>query len=47
MTERFQRNTTVIIHHKNIQILTTEVFKVIINICPPITKTFFNFRRNR
>ena len=35
------------IHHKNIQILTTEVFKVVNNTCPPIMKTFFDFRENR
>ena len=45
--EFLQRNTSVSIHHKNIQILTTEVFKVVNNICPPIMKTFFDFRENR
>ena len=37
----------VITHHKNIQTLATEVFKVVNNICPPIMKTFFDFRENR
>ena len=41
-----QRNRSVSIHHKNIQTLTTEVFKVVNNICPPIMKTFFDFREN-
>ena len=38
--EPLPRNRSVSIHHKNIQTLTTEVFKVVNNICPPITKTF-------
>ena len=42
-----QRNRSVSIHHKNIQTLTAEVFKVVNNICPPIMKTFFDFRENR
>ena len=42
-----QRNRSVSIHHKNIQTLTTEVFKVVNNICPPIMKTFCDFRENR
>ena len=42
-----QRNRSVSIHHKNIQTLTTEVLKVVNNICPPIMKTFFDFRGNR
>ena len=45
--ELLQRNRSVSIHHKNIQTLTTEVFKVVNNICPPIMKTFFDFRENR
>ena len=45
--ELLQRNRSVTIHHKNIQTLTTEVFKVVNNICPPIMKTFFDFRENR
>ena len=45
--ELLQRNRNVSIHHKNIQILTTEVLKVVNNICPPIMKTFFDFRGNR
>ena len=44
--ELLQRNRSVSIHHKNIQTLTTEVFKVVNNICPPIMKTFFDFREN-
>ena len=32
---------------KNIQILTTEVFKVLNNTFPPIMKTFFDIRVNR
>ena len=42
-----QRNRSFRIHHKNIQTLTTEVFKVVNNICPPIMETFFGFRENR
>ena len=45
--EILQRNRSVSIHRKNIQTLTTEVFKVVNNICPPIMKTFFDFRENR
>ena len=45
--ELLQRNRSVSIHHKNIQILTTEVFKVVNNTCPPIMKNFFDFRENR
>ena len=45
--EHLKRNRSVSIHHKNIQILTTEVFKVVNNTCPPIMKTFFDFRENR
>ena len=36
--ELLQRNRSVSIHHKNIQTLTTEVFKLVNNICPPIMK---------
>ena len=45
--ERSLRTVSVSIHHKNIQTLTTEVFKVASNICPPIVKTFFDFNENR
>ena len=45
--ELLQRNRSVIIHHKNIQTLTTVVFKVVSNICPLIMKTFFDFIENR
>ena len=45
--ELLQRNRSVSIHHKNIQTLTTEVFKVVNNICPPIMKSFFDLRKNR
>ena len=45
--ELLQCNRSLIIHHKNIQTLTTEVFKVVNKICPPIMKTFFYFRENR
>ena len=45
--ELLQRNRIVSFHHNNIQTLTTEVFKVLRNICPPIMKTFFDFRENR
>ena len=40
--ELLQRNRSVSIHHKNIQILTTEVFKVVNNTCPPIMKNFLS-----
>ena len=40
-------NRSVTVHYKNIQTLTTEVFKRVNNICPPIMKTFFDFRGNR
>ena len=43
----FREFTSLSIHHKNIQILTTEVYKVVNKISPPIMKTFFNFRENR
>ena len=42
-----QSNKRVSIHHKNIQTLTMEVFEVVNNNCPPIMKTFFDFRENR
>ena len=47
LQELLKRNKSVSIHHKNIQILATEVFKVVNNNCPPIMKTFFDFRENR
>ena len=45
--ELLKCNRSVSIHHKNIQTLTTEVFKVVNSICPPFMKTFFDFRENR
>ena len=42
--ELLQRNRSVSIHHKNIKTLTTEVFKVVNSIGPPIMKTFFLFQ---
>ena len=45
--ELLQRNKSVSTHHKNIQNLTTEVFKVVNKICLPIMKTFFDFKENR
>ena len=45
--ELLQRDRSVNIHHKNIQALTTEVFKGVNIICPPIMKIFFDFRKNR
>ena len=45
--ELLHSNRSVSIHHKNIQTLTTEVFKVVNNICLPIMKTYFDFRENR
>ena len=45
--ELLQCNKSVTIHHKNIQTLTTEVFNVVNNICPPIMTTFFDFREIR
>ena len=42
-----KRNRSVSIHHKNIQILTTEVFKAVNNTCPPNMKIFFDFRKKR
>ena len=45
--ELLQDNRNVSIHHKNIQTLTMELFKVVNNICPPIMKTFFDFRETR
>ena len=45
--ELLKRNRSVSIHHNDIQILTTEVFKVMNNACPPIMKTFFDFKENR
>ena len=42
--ELLQRNRSVSIHHKNIKTLTTEVFKVVNSIGPPITKTFSLFQ---
>ena len=42
-----QRSRSVSLHHKNIQTLTTEVFKAVNNICPPIMKNFFFFRENK
>ena len=45
--ELLQRNKSFSVHHKNIQTLTAEVFRVVNNICPPILKTLFDFRENR
>ena len=45
--ELLHSNRSVSIYHKNIQTLTTEVFKVVNNICLPIMKTYFDFRENR
>ena len=45
--ELLQRNRSISIHHQNIQTLAMEVFKVVNKICPPIMKTFFDFRENR
>ena len=45
--ELLQRNRSVTIHHNNIETLTTKVFKVVNNICPPIMKTLFDFKENR
>ena len=45
--ELLQHNRSASIHHKNIQTLTTAVYKVMNNICPPIMETFFCFRENR
>ena len=45
--ELLKRNRGVSIHHENIQILTTGVFKVVNNTCPPIMKTFFDLRESR
>ena len=42
--ELLQRNRSVSIHHKNIKTLTTEVFKVVNSIGPPIMKTFSLFQ---
>ena len=47
MQELLQRNRSVSTHHKNIQTLQTEVFKVLNNICPPIMKTVFDFWENK
>ena len=47
LQELLKRNRSVSIHHKNIQILTTEVFKVANNTCLLIMKAFFDFRENR
>ena len=44
--ELLQRSRSARIHHKNIQALTTKMFKVVNNICPPIMKIFFDFREN-
>ena len=41
--ELLQRNRSVSIHNKNIQTLTTEVFKVVTFVLK-IMKTFFDFR---
>ena len=45
--EFLKRNRSVNIHHKYIQILTTVVFKLANTTCPPIMKTFYDFRENR
>ena len=42
--EPLQRKRSVSSHHKDIQTLITEVLKVVNNICPPIMKTFFDFK---
>ena len=33
-------------HHRTIQVLMTEIYKIVNNICPPIMKTLYNFRQN-
>ena len=45
--ELLQCKKSASIHNKNVQTLTTEVFKVVSSICPPIMKTFLDFRENR
>ena len=40
----FRNVIEVSVFTKNIQTLTAEVFKVMNNICPPIMKTFSDFR---
>ena len=35
------------VHHKNIQILTTEVSKIVNDIYPPIMKIFFSFKEKQ
>ena len=42
--ELLQCNKSVNIHHKNIQTLTAEVFKVVNNICPPIMNSLAELR---
>ena len=37
----------VIVHHKNIQILTKEVSKIVNDIYPPIMKIFFSFKEKQ
>ena len=44
--ELLQRSRSPRIYHKNIQTLTTKMFKVANNICPPIMKIFLDFREN-
>ena len=34
------------IHHKNLQVLMTEVYKIVNGIAPPIMNSLFNFRAN-
>ena len=45
--EPLQLSKSVCVHYKNIQILTTEVCKIVNNICPLTMKLFFSFVENK
>ena len=42
--EFLQLSESVIVHHKNIQTLTTEAHKIVNEICPPIVKILFSLK---
>ena len=45
--EHLQLSKGATVHHSNIQILTTEVYKIVNGICPLIMKKLFSFRKTK
>ena len=46
LKELLRLSKGVSVHHKNIQILTTDGYKIVNEICPPIMRRSFSFREN-